>query len=56
MKKNWITLSILSMRALRDIHDDIVYSRKVFKKIKNKYFINNRSLDQVVNELVIMKT
>lgn len=39
---------------LQDIHEDIVYARKLFKKIENKYFINNRSVDQVVDELIIM--
>ena len=37
---------------INDIHEDIVYLRNVFKKIKNKYFINNRSVDQVVAELM----
>lgn len=37
---------------INDIHEDIVYVRNVFKKIKNKYFINNRSVDQVVDELM----
>lgn len=37
---------------INDIHEDIVYVRNVFKKIKNKYFINNRSVDQVVAELM----
>lgn len=36
---------------INDIHEDIVYARKIFKKIENKYFINNRSVDQVVEEL-----
>lgn len=39
---------------IKDIHEDIVYTRKVFKKIKNKYFINNRPVDQVVDDLLII--
>ena len=37
---------------IKDIHEDIVYARRIFKKIENKYFINNRSVDQVVDELM----
>ena len=39
---------------IRDIHEDIVYAKKVFKKIENKYFIDNRSVDQVVDELMVI--
>ncbi len=39
---------------IQDIHEDIVYARRTFKKIENKYFINNRSVDQVVDELIVM--
>lgn len=39
---------------IRDIHKDIVYLARVFKKIKNKYFINNQTVDQVVDELIAM--
>lgn len=39
---------------IKDIHEDIVFVKRVFKKIKNKYFINNRSVDQVVDDLIIM--
>jgi shikimate kinase len=39
---------------IKDIHEDIVYARKLFKKIKNKYFINNQSVDKVVDELIVM--
>lgn len=39
---------------MQDIHEDIMYVRRVFKKIKNKYFINNRRVDQVVDDLIIM--
>ena len=37
---------------IKDIHEEIVYARRIFKKIENKYFINNRSVDQVVDELM----
>ncbi|SFG55219.1 shikimate kinase [Desulfotomaculum arcticum] len=37
---------------IRDIHEDIVFAKRVFKKIENKYFIDNRPVDQVVDELV----
>ena len=39
---------------IKDIHEDIVYTKRTFKKIKNKYFINNQSIDKVVDELSIM--
>jgi shikimate kinase len=39
---------------IKEIHEDIVYARKTFKKITNKCFINNRSVEQVVDELMIM--
>jgi len=39
---------------IKEIHKDIVCTRSLFKKIKNKYFINNRSVDQVVDELMFM--
>lgn len=39
---------------IKDIHQDIVYARKLFKKIKNKYFMNNQSVDYVVEELIVM--
>ena len=28
--------------------------KRAFKKIKNKYFINNRSVEDVVDDLMIM--
>lgn len=37
---------------IKDIHEDIIHTRRVFKKIKHKYFMNNRSVDQVVDELI----
>jgi len=39
---------------MRDIHEDIVYVKRVFEKIENKYFINNRPVNQVVDDLLIM--
>jgi shikimate kinase len=39
---------------INDIHEDIVYARKLFKKIKNKYFMDNQSVDKVVDELIVM--
>jgi len=39
---------------LRDIHEDIVYVKRVFKKIENKYFVDNRPVDKVVDELMVI--
>lgn len=39
---------------IKDIHEDIMYAKKLFRKIKNKYFINNQSVDQVVDGLIVM--
>ncbi|ABR50020.1 hypothetical protein Amet_3927 [Alkaliphilus metalliredigens QYMF] len=39
---------------LQDIHEDTVYVRRIFKKIGNKYFVNNRPVEQVVDELIVM--
>ena len=39
---------------IKDIHEDIMYVRECFKKIKNKFFINNRSVSQVADELILM--
>ncbi len=36
---------------IKEIHSDIMYLKRIFKKIKYKYFIDNRSIDQVVDEL-----
>lgn len=41
---------------LKDIHEDIVYSREVYKNIQNKYFINNKPVDEVADELIDMIT
>lgn len=39
---------------IKDIGEDISYAKRTFKKIKNKYFIDNKSVDQVVDDLIIM--
>lgn len=39
---------------IKDIHEDLVYTKKIFKKIKNKYFINNQSVDKVVDDLIVI--
>lgn len=37
---------------LNDIHKDLVYAKGTFKKIRHKYFMDNRPVDQVVEDLV----
>ena len=39
---------------IKDIHEDIVLSKRLFKKIKNKYLINNRPVEKVVDDLILM--
>ena len=39
---------------MKDIHEDIVYMKKVFKKIKWKYFIDNKSIEQASEELMMI--
>ena len=39
---------------IKDIHEDIMYARKLFSKIKNKYSINNKPVDEVVDGLIDM--
>ena len=39
---------------VQDIHEDIVYSKRIFKKIRNKYFIDNRSVEQAADDLMVM--
>lgn len=39
---------------MRDIHEDIVLVRKIFKKIRWKYFVDNKSIDQAAEELFAM--
>lgn len=39
---------------LKEIQRDIVLARRIFKKIENKYFINNRPVNQVVDDLIRM--
>lgn len=45
--KHWV-------HYIKEIHEEIIFSRKVFSKIKSKFFINNRSVDQVVDGLMEM--
>lgn len=37
---------------IRDIHRDIVYVRRIYKKIQWKYFVDNKSIDQAAEELL----
>jgi shikimate kinase len=39
---------------IKDIHEDIMYAKRTFKKIKNKYFINNCPVDKIVEDLIVM--
>lgn len=39
---------------LRDIQEDINYARTPFEKIQIKYFIDNRTVTQVVEDLLVM--
>ena len=39
---------------IKDIHEDIVDARKTYKKVQNKYYINNQSIDEVVDNLVYL--
>lgn len=39
---------------IKEIREDILYNEKLFRKIKNKYFIDNRSIEKVSNDLIIM--
>lgn len=39
---------------IKDIHEDIMNAKNLFRKIKNKYFMNNQSVDQVVDGLIVM--
>lgn len=39
---------------LRDIHEDIVYVKKTFRKIQWKYFVDNKPVEQVAEELFQM--
>lgn len=41
-------------KYIKDIHEDIMYAKNLFRKIKNKYFMNNQSVDQVVDGLIVM--
>lgn len=37
---------------IKNIHEDLIYAKRPFKKIKNKYFIDNKPVNQVVDELI----
>lgn len=37
---------------INEIHEDIVAARKSFKKVENKYFIDNKPISQVVDDLM----
>jgi len=39
---------------IEDIREEILYTKELFKEIKNKYFINNRSIEKVAEDLVVM--
>lgn len=39
---------------IQDIHEDIVYARRIYKKIRNKYFIDNRSVEQAADDLMVI--
>jgi len=39
---------------LKDIHKDIVYLKKTYSQIEHKFFMDNRSVDQVVDGLMEM--
>ena len=39
---------------IKDIHQEIMYSKRMFKKIEHKYFINNKSVDEVADDLIIL--
>ena len=36
---------------MKDIHEDIMYVKQIFKKIKWKYFIDNKTVEQAAEEL-----
>ena len=37
---------------MKEIREDIKYMEQVFKLIKKKYFVNNKSIDEVVDDLI----
>ncbi|MBP3040849.1 hypothetical protein J9303_15265 [Bacillaceae bacterium Marseille-Q3522] len=39
---------------IKEIREEIAYAKRTFKKIKHKYYIDNRSVDQVANDLAVM--
>lgn len=36
---------------MKEIHEDIMYAKRIFKKITWKYFIDNKSIEQASEEL-----
>lgn len=54
MYKDDIYKNLHKGHYIKEIHGDIVYARRLFKKIKNKYFMDNQSVDQVVAGLIAM--
>lgn len=39
---------------MKEIHEDIMYMKRAFKKIQWKYFIDNKSIEQASDELMRM--
>lgn len=39
---------------MKEIHEDIMYMKRAFKKIQWKYFIDNKSIEQASDELMMM--
>lgn len=39
---------------MKDIHEDIMYVKRTFQKIQWKYFVDNKSVEQVAEELYQM--
>lgn len=37
---------------IKDIHEEILAVKRIYNKVKNKYFINNQSVDEVVDHLI----
>lgn len=39
---------------MKEKHEDIMYMKRAFKKIQWKYFIDNKSIEQASDELMMM--
>ena len=39
---------------IKEIHQDIMDAKKMFKKVERKYFINNKSVDEVADDLMML--